>query len=64
MSAYAGVVDHPFYSVSGDEGSFSINGLPAGSYVVEAWHEEYGTATQNVTVADGEAASLDFSFGS
>ena len=64
MSAYAGVVDHPFYSVSSDEGSFAISGLPAGNYVVEAWHEEYGMATQNVTVADGEAASIDFSFGS
>lgn len=64
MNAYAGVVDHPFHSVSDDTGGFSIGQLPAGEYVLEAWHEEYGTATQTVTVADGEAVSVDFSFGS
>lgn len=63
MSAYVGVVDHPFHGVSDDTGGFSISQLPAGSYVVEAWHEEYGTLTQNVTVTDGESVSLDFSFG-
>lgn len=64
MNAYAGVVDHPFHSVSDDTGSFSIGQLPAGEYVFEAWHEKYGTATETVTVTDGEAVSVDFSFGS
>lgn len=63
MSAYAGVVDHPFHSVTGGEGSFSLSSLPAGTYTIEAWHEEYGTATQSVTVADGETATVDFDFG-
>ncbi|MBO6573885.1 MAG: carboxypeptidase regulatory-like domain-containing protein [Rhodothermales bacterium] len=64
MGAYAGVTDHPFYSVSGDDGGFSIEGLPAGDYVIEAWHEEYGTQTQNVSVTDGAAASVSFEFSS
>ncbi|GIV60148.1 carboxypeptidase regulatory-like domain-containing protein [Rhodocaloribacter litoris] len=63
MSAYAGVLGHPFYSVTGEDGTFTIANLPAGSYVIEAWHEEYGTATQNVTVAEGETATVSFSFG-
>ncbi|MFQ5568837.1 MAG: carboxypeptidase regulatory-like domain-containing protein [Rhodothermales bacterium] len=63
MSAYAGVLDHPYFSVTGDDGTFSIEGLPAGEYVIEAWHETYGTQTQTVTVGDGEAASADFSLG-
>ena len=62
MKAYAGVVAHPFFSVSGDDGSFAITGLPAGTYTVEAWHEVYGAQTQSVTVGDGEAASLEFTF--
>lgn len=64
MGAWAGVLDHPYFSVSGDGGSFSIDGLPAGSYTVEAWHEEYGTQTVSVTVGDGEAATADFAYGS
>jgi len=62
MRAYGGVVAHPFFSVSGDDGAFAITGLPAGTYVVEAWHEKYGTKTQTVTVADGQAATADFTF--
>ena len=63
MGAYAGVLDHPYFSVSGDDGSYSINNLPAGEYVIEAWHEKYGTMTQTVTVGDDETKSADFSFG-
>lgn len=63
MESWAGVTEHPFHSVSGDDGSFSIDNLPAGDYVIEAWHEEFGTQTQNVSVGEGESATLDFSFG-
>lgn len=62
MSSYMGVLEHPFFAVSGDDGSFAIDGLPAGDYLVEAWHEELGTQTQNVTVGDGPVeVSFDFS---
>ena len=63
MGAYAGVVDHPFHAVTGSDGGYSLTGLPAGTYTIEAWHEEYGTATETVTVADGETATVGFSFG-
>lgn len=62
MSAYAGVVEHPFFAVSGADGSFAIPGLPAGTYVLEAWHEKLGTQTQTVTVSDGQAATAAFTF--
>jgi hypothetical protein len=62
MSAYGHVVSHPFFGVSGEDGAFAIQGLPAGTYVLEAWHEKYGTQTQTVTVADGQAASADWTF--
>ena len=62
MGAYAGVLDHPYFAVSGEDGSFSIEGLPAGTYTLEAWHETLGTQEMTVTVGDGEAGSADFTF--
>lgn len=61
MHAYIGVVDHPYYSVSGENGSFEIKDLPPGEYTLEAWHEKYGTQTQKVTVTDAPATA-DFTF--
>lgn len=62
MEAWAGVVGHPFHSQTGEEGSYSLDNLPAGEYVVEAWHEEYGTQTETVTVKEDTSASVDFTF--
>ena len=62
MNAYLGVLDHPFFAVTGPDGSFDISGLPPGDYVIEAWHEELGTQTQNVTVAEGGTADLSLTF--
>ncbi|HUJ10403.1 MAG TPA: carboxypeptidase regulatory-like domain-containing protein [Verrucomicrobiae bacterium] len=62
MSAYVGVMSNPFYSVTGDDGTFSIKGLPAGEYEVAAWQEKYGEQTQKIKVGDGEAKTVDFTF--
>jgi plastocyanin len=62
MASYVGVVDHPFFATTDANGSYSIPGLPPGDYVVEAWHEKYGTQQMNVTVgADGGDVSFTFS---
>jgi plastocyanin len=50
------------YSISGDNGGFSLPNLPAGKYTVTAWHEDYGTQTQDVTITGNETKSIDFSF--
>ena len=61
MRAYAGVVDNPFYGVTGDDGSVQIKDLPPGEYTLEAWHEKYGVQTQKVTVSDkDQEASFQF----
>ncbi len=62
MNAYVGVVEHPYFGTSGADGSFSIAGLPAGTYTVEAWHETLGTQTAQIEVADGGTATADFTF--
>jgi hypothetical protein len=53
MRAYANVVNHPFYAVTKEDGTFEIKGLPAGTYTIEAWHERLGTQSQQVTIAEG-----------
>jgi plastocyanin len=62
MNAYIGVLAHPYYSVTSSDGGFDLSTLPPGDYVVEAWHERYGTQTQNVTVTTGETAEVTFTF--
>jgi hypothetical protein len=62
MAAYVGVLDHPFYAVSDDQGNFTIKNLPAGDYEIEAWHEKFGTMTAKVTVGASDTKSADFTF--
>ena len=62
MSCYAGVLNHPFFAVTGDGGTFKIGRLPAGQYVVEAWHEKFGAQQQTITVAKDETKTTEFVF--
>jgi plastocyanin len=62
MNAFAAVLDHPFFAVSSTDGTFEITGLPPGTYVIEAWHEELGSQTTEVTVAAQESMAADFTF--
>ena len=62
MHAYLGVRPDPFYAVSGTDGSFSIKGLPPGTYTIEAWHEKFGTQTATVTIAGTESKTANFTF--
>jgi hypothetical protein len=62
MNAYAGVLDHPFFAVTGEDGTFSIKGLPPGTYTIEAWQEKLGAQTQSVTVAAKETKDANFTF--
>src|SRR5216110_1349407 len=62
MHAWLAVLPHPFFSVTGSDGAFTIKGLPPGTYTVEAWQEKYGTQTATVTVAGSETKTADFSF--
>ncbi len=62
MTAYVGVVPHPFFAVTASDGSFSIPGLPPGTYTIEAWHEVFGRKTGQVTIGEREAVTLSFEF--
>ncbi len=62
MQAYCVVLDHPYFAVTGDDGTFAIEGLEPGEYEIEAWHEVLGTRRSTVTLGEGDEVSVDFSF--
>ena len=51
MSAYVGVLDHPYFGTTAPDGKVVLGNLPPGTYTIEAWHETLGTQTQQVTIA-------------
>jgi plastocyanin len=62
MRAFVPLTDHPYFAVSGDDGSFDLAGVPPGTYTLEAWHPTLGLKKKQVTVEAGKTASVDFIF--
>ncbi|HEY2432572.1 MAG TPA: carboxypeptidase regulatory-like domain-containing protein [Vicinamibacterales bacterium] len=60
MNAYVGVVDHPYFAVTGDGGRFELRGVPPGTYSVEAVHEKLGRVSLPVTVGEKDSKELTF----
>jgi len=63
MNAYVGVVEHPYFATSGSDGTFTISGLPAGTYQIEAWHETLGTRTAEVTIGADGRGTVEITYG-
>jgi plastocyanin len=59
MSAYVVVRDNPFWGRPSADGRFEIPDVPAGAWVVKAWHERAGEASQAVTVPEGGALDVE-----
>jgi plastocyanin len=64
MTEYVGVVNHPYFAVSADGGTFKIPGVPVGTQTVQAWHEAYGKLTQTVDVKPGATTTVELTYES
>ena len=64
MKSYIGVMKHPFYAVTGKDGTYEIKGIPPGEYEVEAWHEKYGKMSAKVQLGPKDSKAADFTFRS
>lgn len=67
MKSYVGVLRHPLFAVSAEDGTFTIKGVPPGTYTVAAWFEKGGPngteKTLQVTVPANGSGKADFAFG-
>ena len=55
MSAYVWVVEHPYYVVTDAQGKFELEDVPAGTYKLRFWHENWKATPK--TGADGKVTS-------
>ena len=62
MRGFVVASSHPFFAVSGADGSFTIEKVPAGKFTIEAWHPHYGLKTAQVEVADGKPVEVNFAY--
>jgi plastocyanin len=62
MHAFIGVVSHPYFAVTGSDGSFEIKNVPPGDYVIEAWQETLGAQEVKITVAPSAKVESNFTF--
>ena len=62
MRAYIGVLDHPYYAVTAEDGIFAIPKLPPGNYTLVAWQETLGEQEQKVTVGPAGMVEANFRF--
>ena len=59
MSATILVLDHPYFVVPELDGTFAIDGVPPGRYMLVGWHERVGERTSPVEIAAGARVSVD-----
>jgi hypothetical protein len=62
MRAYFVVLKTAHFAVTGDDGRFTLPNLPAGKYTVTAWHEDYGTQNQEITIVSNQTLTVNFMF--
>ncbi len=60
MQAWVGAVAHPYFAVTGADGTFTLHDVPPGNYTLEIWHEELGKQEQQVTLAPASKSEIEF----
>jgi hypothetical protein len=59
MSAWIMVFDHPFFAVTGEDGTFEIKGVPAGEQKLVVWQESVGYASSGAALGMAVVVEAD-----
>lgn len=62
MTAYAAVFSHPWFAVTGEDGSFTISSVPPGHYTLVAWQEVLPPQEMSVDVTADQSTIANFTF--
>lgn len=62
MEAFICAVDHPYFRVTGEDGAFTLTGVPEGTYTLAVWHERFGELKRQVKVERGKTTPVAFVF--
>ncbi|MGH9350366.1 MAG: carboxypeptidase regulatory-like domain-containing protein [Vicinamibacterales bacterium] len=60
MSAFIIVFNHRYFATTGADGRYRIDGIPAGTYSVIAWHDGVNRDTRTITIPQAGTVELDF----
>jgi len=62
MHGYLVVLATSHYAGTDEAGRFTLAGLAPGKYTLTAWHEQFGSQTQEVTIGGSETKTVNFVF--
>jgi len=62
MRAWVGVVDHPYFAITGEDGKFQLKSVPPGNYTIEVWHETLGRQEKQITLDQSGRIDAVFEF--
>ncbi len=63
MRAWVVVAEHPFYSITNDQGKFVLDNVPPGKYTLQVWQESLGIMTKEVTITAKGINSVTLEMG-
>lgn len=63
MRAFVFLQEHPYYAITGEDGSYELTDVPPGQYQLDVWHETLGETARRVTVEANQETTVNFELG-